>query len=249
MTLTRPTLTLAAIHLAGNALLLWLGYYWLGIGESRALTLLWSLFVALVLITVTTLLHGATFAYFVGQASGLSIAFRTALRHLPAILAAALFVLVLYLVLDRWAGYSSQPTFRIASWLTLKLRKPVKPATILRIFNVITWFFRWVILPVPLLPMVAGAASQGCAFAHFGKLGGRRLYWLEAPILLLCAFWLPFKLIGWVPQAGSFAMEIISFTARLLIAYLLFVASWLLLAFLTSAGKPVLSHSKTVVSP
>ena len=32
MTLTRPTLTLAAAHLAGNALLLFLGYYWLGIG-------------------------------------------------------------------------------------------------------------------------------------------------------------------------------------------------------------------------
>ncbi|SPE31465.1 conserved membrane hypothetical protein [Candidatus Sulfopaludibacter sp. SbA6] len=247
--MTRPNLSLVALHLGGNALLLWLGYYWLGTGESRTLTLLWSFAVALLLVCLTCLLHGATFV-FVGQSSGLSTAFRTALRNLLPILVAAFAVLAVYLLLSRWADYSSQPAFKIASWLTLKLRKPVKPSTILRIFNVVTWLFRWVILPLPLLPMISGVASKGWrGFTHFGKLSGKRLYWLQAPVLLLCSFWLPLRLIGWVPQAGSFVMEILSFAARLLFAYLLFVASWLLLAFLTSAGKPVLSHSRTVVSP
>src|SRR5438552_2499740 len=36
------TRQLAVIHLVGNGLLLWLGYYWLGIGESRASALIWS---------------------------------------------------------------------------------------------------------------------------------------------------------------------------------------------------------------
>ena len=245
--MTRPNLTLVAIHLAGNALLLWLGYYWLGIGESRTLTLLWSLFVALFIVCASCLLHGATFVYFAEQPR-LSQAFRTALRNLPAILTAALLILALYLLLNRWADYSPQPAFKLASWLTLKFRKPVKPSTVLRVFNAVTWLFRWVILPVPFLPMLSGVASKGWrGFARFCKV--KLLYWLQAPILLLCAFWLPFKLLGWVPRSGSFVMEILSFAARLLFAYLLFVASWLLLAFLTSAGKPVLSHSKTTVSP
>ena len=37
-----------AIHLAANAVVLALGYYWLGIAESRAGTLAWSGVVALI---------------------------------------------------------------------------------------------------------------------------------------------------------------------------------------------------------
>ena len=244
--MTRPNLSFVAVHLVGNALLLLLGYYWLGIGESRTLTLLWSLVVVLLFVCLTCLLHGAAL---VGQALGLST-FRTALRNLVPLVLAALAILALYLLVSRWSDYSSDPAFKIASWLTLKFHKPVKPNTILRIFNVVTWLLRWVVLPVPLLPMLSGVASTGWrGFRQFAQLSGRRLFWIQAPILLLCAFWLPLKLINWVPQAGSFTMEILSFSARLLFAYLLFVASWLLLARLTSAGKPVLSHPRTAVSP
>ena len=52
------------------------------------------------------------------------------------------------------------------------------------------------------------------------------------------AFWLPFKLLDGFRRPAVSAMEMVSFSARLLIAYLLFVGAWLLLAFLTSAGKP-----------
>ena len=247
--MTRPNLSLLGLHLAGNALLLLLGYYWLGIGESRTLTLLWSLAVALLFVCAACLLHGATFV-FVGQALGLSTAFRTALRNLLPLVAAALVVLGVYLLLSRWADYSSQPAFKIASLLTLKFRKPVKPSTILGIFNVVTWLLRWVVLPVPLFPMLSGVASTGWrGFARFGKIPGQRLFWLQAPILLLGAFWLPLRLIDWVQQVGSFATEILSFSARLLFAYLFFVVSWLRLARLTSAGKPVVSQPMTAVSP
>ena len=59
---------------------------------------------------------------------------------------------------------------------------------------------------------------------------------LKCPLLLLCALWVPFRLLDWVPHMGSFAMEMVSFVVRLLVAYLLFVAAWLLLAFFTSGG-------------
>jgi hypothetical protein len=63
------------------------------------------------------------------------------------------------------------------------------------------------------------------------------LYWIAAPLLLLCALALPWHLIGWVPHVGSFTMEMLSFTGRVAVAYLLFIAAWTFLASLTGANK------------
>ena len=226
---------LAAVHLVGNALLLWLGYYWLGIGESRALTLAWSVTVALVLLCAACWLHGATFTYFREGPS----AFRTTLRRLLPVVVAAVAVLVVYALLSKWQEYSSRPAFGIASWLTLKLRKPVKPASVLRAFNAALWLVRWIVVPVFVMPLVADIASLGWSGARaFGRLAKSWRYWIATPVLLVCALWLPFRILGWVPQVGGFGVEMASFVVRILAAYLLFTAAWLLLAFLTSRGKP-----------
>ena len=246
--MTRSTRILAAVHVGGNALLLWLGYYWLGIGESRMASLLWSTIVALLLVCLACWLHAATFAYFVGQSPGLSSSFRAALRNLLPILAAAILILALYLLLALWANYSTRPAFTISSWLTLKLRKPVRPNSVYRIFKTVTWLVRWLVLPVIVLPWIAAVSSRGWQ-GFRPKLAARRLYWLQAPVLLLCALWVPFKLLDWVPHVGSFTMEMVSFVIRLLAAYLLFVAAWLLLAFLTSGGRPAMIHSTTEAKP
>jgi len=250
--MTRGTRILSAVHLGANALLLWLGYYWLGIGESRTASLLWSAVVALVLVSLACCLHGATFAYFAGQAVGqdtdLPSSFRTALRNLLAIYAALVVVLLLYFMLTRWSDYSTQPAFDISSWLTLKFRKPVRPNSVFRIFRAVTWFVRWVVLPVILLPWVAAVSFQGWRGLRH-RIAKPRRYWLQAPVLLLCALWVPFVLLGWVPYTGKFAIEMASFVIRLVAAYLLFVAAWLLLAFLTAGGKPVLSHPSTETKP
>jgi hypothetical protein len=245
--MTHSTRILSAVHMAGNALLLWLGYYWLGVGESRTSSLLWSAVIAIVLVSLSCWLHGATFVYFVGKVD-LPAAFRTAVRNLLAVLAAVIVVLLLYFLVARWVDNSAVPGYNISSWLTLKLRKPVRPTAIFRIFNVATWLVRWVILPVIVLPWVAAIASGGW-HAFRRRLATKRLYWIQAPLLLLCALWVPFLLLGWVPYTGNFALEMVSFAIRLLAAYLLFAAAWLVLAFLTSAGRPLLSHPTTEAKP
>ena len=106
-------------------------------------------------------LHGATFASFLGRQSGLRDSFRTALRNLFPILAAVALVLCLYILVGLWADYSTQPAFTISSWLTLKLRKPVKPNSVYRIFRIVTWLVRWVVLPVLVLPWIAGISANG----------------------------------------------------------------------------------------
>ena len=79
------------LHLVANALLLWLGYEWLGVGESTRPRLLFSALDALAILALACWFHGATLVYFRagGPEPKINGAFRTALRHLPALLVAA----------------------------------------------------------------------------------------------------------------------------------------------------------------
>ena len=216
---------LLIVHLAANALLLWLGYLWLGVAESTRLRLVVSAFEVLAILALACWLHGATLVFFrAGDA-----AFRTSMRHLPALVAAAVVVLALYGLLAWAAAASGQPAFRLASWLTLRLRTPVKPANIARIFLGGFWIVRWIVLPVALLPMASGIACRGWrGFGEFTWRGGWRR-WLLVPLLLVAGLLLPFILLSWVPPVGTFTLETVSFSLRILAAYLLFVgALWTL---------------------
>jgi hypothetical protein len=159
----------------------------------------------------------------------LNDAFRTALRHVPALLTAAILVAALYGLLAWAAGASGQPAFRLASWLTLKARTPVKPATVARVFLGGFWIVRWVVLPVGLLPMASGIAARGWrGVGEFSWRSGWR-YWLEVPLLLVTGLLLPLVVLGWVPAVSGFTLEVVSFAVRMLVAYLLFVgALWTL---------------------
>ncbi|MCX6626035.1 MAG: hypothetical protein NTW28_00195, partial [Candidatus Solibacter sp.] len=210
------------LHLMTNALLLWLGYEWLGVGESTRLRLLWSALAALAILVLVCWLHGATMVFFrTGGEAGIGGAFRTAMRHIPALLGAAILMLAIYGLLAWAAAASGQPAFRLASWLTLKLRTPVKPLTVARVFLGGFWIVRWVVLPVGLLPMASGIAARGWrGFGESGWRGGWR-YWLEVPLLLVAGLVLPFAVLGWVPAVSGFTLEMASFSARMVVAYLL----------------------------
>ena len=249
--MTRTARNFCLLHLPSDALLLWLAYEWLSLAESTPLRLVWSAAAALSILTLASWLHGATFASFrSGAKPGIAASFRTVLRNLLPLLLVVLAAIAIYSFLAWWSGYSTTPAAKLASWLTLKFRKPVRPATVLRCFNVVLWMVRWVLLPADLLPLFSGVAARG--WRGFGEFGWRRysrLYRLEVPLLTLCALWLPFRLLNWVPRVSGFGMEMTSFALRIGAAYLLFVGAAMLLAFLTSRGKPAASQFKTVASP
>jgi hypothetical protein len=230
---------LLGLHLVANALLLWLGYEWLGVGESTRLRLAWSGLDALAILALVCWLHGATLVFFRKESEPrINDAFRAALRHVPALLAAAILVLALYGLLAWAAGASGQPAFRLASWLTLKLRAPVKPAMVTRIFLGACWIVRWVVLPAALLPMASGIAERGWrGFSEFNWRSGWR-YWLEVPLLLTVGLLVPFVVLGWVPAVGGFTLEVVSFLSRALVAYLLFVGAIWTLERLTAGRRP-----------
>ncbi|HEX3748820.1 MAG TPA: hypothetical protein VHW09_33070 [Bryobacteraceae bacterium] len=227
------------LQVVGNALLLWLGYYWLGIGEGTGGQLLWSAAVALALAAAACWLHGAAFAYFGPAKRQLRPALGTALRHVLPLLVAAVGLAALYWLLAQCAGWSASPAFRIASYLTMKLRKPVKPSSVLRWFQSAIWLLEWMVVPVLALPMISAIAGRGWAgFRDFGARLRSWLYWIETPLLALLAFWVPFRLFDWVPKAHGFGMEMTSFVLRFGVGYLLCIAVWLLLVFVTVRGTP-----------
>jgi hypothetical protein len=233
---------IAAVQLLGNAAALYLGYYWLSIGEARIGLLAWSLCIALLTAVFFLWMHGAGLVY--GRDPH-GAPFRAALRHLPALLAAAILVLLLYVALAKLQEKCGEPEFGLASWLTLKLRKPVKPAAVMRTANTVFWLLRWIVTPMLLMPWVRAVATRGwLGFRPSGAVGGA---WMEralTPLLLLCALWLPLRLLAWHPLRSSFNLEMASFAVRTLLAYLLFAGGLLALE-----GMPLFTQRKSAVSP
>jgi hypothetical protein len=230
---------LAAVQLVGNALILYLGYYWLGVGEARAGLLIWSFAVALLAACLFLWLHGAGLLHGRNPQSSY---FRDALLRLPVFLGIAIAVLLIYVFTTKLQEWLSGPAFTFASWLTLKLRKPVKPAAMLGFVAAIFWVIRWIVLPVVLAPWVV-------RFAARGRTGPTRpaISWKERaliPILLLAALWLPLRLLAWHPIMTGYGIEMTSFIVRVLIAYLLFV-----LGLMALEGMPLFTQRKSVGSP
>jgi hypothetical protein len=229
--MSTATLKLGGVHLAANALLLWVGYEWLGMAESTGVRLAASALYALAILALACWLYGATLVYFRSGGSRLNESFRIALRHLVPLVAAAAVVIAIYGLST--ANFLSQPAFETASFLTLKLHKSVKPSTVMSVFRVLLWIVRWVVLPVALLPMASGIATQGWrGFREFTWRASWR-YWIAVPVLLAASLTLPRMLLGWTPQ-GTFVLEFVSFSLRSLFAYVLLVGGLIGLCVVTS---------------
>jgi hypothetical protein len=242
---------LCALHLFGNALLLWIGYYWLGLGESDAAHLAWSALVIVACICGALWLHGTALVLFErGNETRFGGAARTALRHLAPLFLLAMVAAVVYGLLARWHDGFGHNAFVLGSYATMKLRKPVAPSGVLRGFYVLIWLLRWMIVPALLFAFAAGVAMQGWAGFRLGNLRRAQwFYWLEVCALLLCAIWAPLKLVNWIPQTDRFALQVASLLSRLGVGYLLFVMALLVLEFVTSRGRPRATQLSTAGSP
>ncbi len=218
-----------ALHAIGNAVLLWLAYYWLGVGESTVPRLVWSAALALMIVCAALVLQGGAHAGSV----------KTAARNLLPLLAIALVAGLLYAGLAWWSGAISDEAVRAGSWLTLKTRKPVKPENIERALRIVLWLMRWVVAPWLVVPVASAAASAGFGAFRLSSWRRKALYWLWMPALVVIALWAPLRLMGWVPQIENFWGQMASFAARAVVAYLLLTGGLLVLARLSrdSAGQ------------
>jgi hypothetical protein len=222
------TVKIWALHLVANAVVIAGVYEWLTIGDSTALRLVATALFGLLLVVFTVWLHGIVFAHFREPEASVTVAFRSALRRLPLLILVAIVAAGLYWLLEWLLGKAYNTSVDIASWLTLHLHKAVHPSLILRIF---TWKVRiveWVIVPVLLLPLAA-------------KTWTARLrewtFWVLCPVLLLLAIYVPWRLMNWVRWHGGLGLEMTSFIARWLVAWLLFVTAWFAVVALACGRK------------
>src|ERR1051326_1206232 len=105
-----PVVTL--VHFTANAVLLSVGYYWLGVGESRTSTLLWSILIAVLFLLFAACAYAAPLAYFREPgAREIGAAWRSGVRNLLPFLVAAAIIGALVIVLNR-AGATAAPGVR-----------------------------------------------------------------------------------------------------------------------------------------
>lgn len=247
----RSTLRLLALHLIGNASLLLLGYYWLGTSESDGLHLLWSFTVCLLVISGVLWLHGSSLVFFRQERRSLGDAFRLSLKHLPSLLALAIVGATVYAGLHWVAQAFDHTAFLIASFVTMKIRKPLAPEKVLGAYHLLLWLLRWLVLPALLFVAMRNVAEGGWNGFRWRRSSMARfaVRSLITCALLLLALAVPLKLLSWVPSFSQFEMQMASLVTRMGVAYLLFVLSLLAIEFMTASGRPVRTQPSTVPSP
>jgi len=217
------TVKIWGLHLLANAAVVAAVYQWLKIGDSTALRLTATALFGLLLVAFTVWLQGLVFAHFREPDLPVVALLRAALRRLLPLTLVALLAAALYWLLEWLLGRADGPAAATASWFTLHLRSPVHPAAILSIFTWAIRFAEWVVVPVLLLPLAASAFVARLRAWTF---------WVGCPVLLLVAIYVPWRLMHWVPWQGGLGLEMTSFIARWLVAWLLFVTAWFALVAL-----------------
>lgn len=250
--MTGSRIAIAVSHLIGNALLLFLGYYWLGLGESDALHLAFSAAVVLLFFLGAVWLHGTALVLFKpDENTRFGAAARRALRNLAPLAVLCVIVLLIYMALSHFYDSFGHKAFQLGSYTTMKLRRPVEPPKVLSAFHGFIWILRWLVVPFLALPIAAAVADLGWKGFSLSALKRSRklLFWIQAGVLCLLAIYLPLHLFYWIPQVSSFALETVSVVLRFTLGYFLFTGGLLALEFVTSAGSPRSTQVNTVVSP
>jgi hypothetical protein len=233
------------IHLIANAAILVGIYQWLWIPDRTALHLALSALSGAALLALALWLHGSTLAHFgaahARQESALAQAFRQTLGTLAGFaLWAVLLTVVILLCLQLHAFREGAATWT-ASFLTLRLRRPVSPSGV-------SAAFRWGIVLLAAVAVPAALMPWGCNIARNGLRGlltrslrpsGRSLrrfrYWMGFAVLCVAGGVIPYQLVWWVPEVDGLGLETASVLARFGIAYVFAVTAWLCLVSYVAA--------------
>ncbi|HSC77837.1 MAG TPA: hypothetical protein VLB32_04680 [Candidatus Acidoferrales bacterium] len=231
-----------ALHVAANAAWLAAAYAWLWIPDERIWQLLVSLLGGVLLATTFFWLHGGTCVFFEQKHSGwpmpVATPFRGPLRRVPPLILWGLVTLLLYWAVGFVADFVPRASDWLASALTLTFRTPVSPEYTLKFLSTLDWVVEWILLPLLLLPWGAEVAAKG--FAGFAgrsvaaawKVFRRGGYWVGYLVSFALGVYVPVQLVHWVPEVESLGGQAASLAARFIVAYLLFVTAWLVLASL-----------------
>jgi hypothetical protein len=221
------------IQAVGNALLFWCAFSWLGIRDSKSWQLIETAILGLAILIPWLWLQDGTLAYCGDRSQGLWPAFRRGARSLVIFALVVLAFCLLFGAMGKLEPALTTAGERTSSWLTFHLRKPIKPATWVKIYLALLWGARWIVLPAIFLPIAAGAAMNG---TRGMRRGGGRIFWLQYLFALVVGLYIPGLLIHWVPKLTGTAPEVLSFVLRFGLAYIILITMWLAVSFFASGG-------------
>jgi hypothetical protein len=248
--MTKSKFLMFSAHLIGNALLLLLGYYWLGLSESDGLHLAFSAAIIVLFALGTLYLHGTSLVLF-REHSTFAVATKRTLRNILPLLILGIVIILIYVALNYFYNSFGHEAFNIGSYTTMKLRRPVEPTKVLIAFHIFIWILQWFVVPILAFPLAAEVANKG--WSGFNSSAFHRskkfLFWIEAAVILVAATHLPLHLFFWIPKMSSFPLEVVSVTLRIGIGYLLFTAGLLAVEYFTASGNPPVTQLNTAPSP
>ena len=219
------------IQAAANALLSWCAFAWLGIRDSRASQLLETVIFGLLIVVPWLWLQNATLAYCGDRSPGLGGVFRKSGKTVLIFSGVVIVFVLLVWALGRLEEPLTTLGQRTASWLTFHLRKPIKPVTWAKAYLAVLWGVRWIALPVLLLPVAAGVATNGVRGI---RRSAGKVFWVQYLLAFVIGAYIPGLLMGWVPRLTGTTAQVLSFILRFGLAYILVITTWLMLAFFSA---------------
>jgi hypothetical protein len=118
--------------------------------------------------------------------------------------------------------------WKIPSWLTLKLNRPVRIAPFVKAVQILFGFLLWGVLPA-LATMLLTARERGYGLWSGWRIAHLWRLWAITALTLIVLEVLPWQLAHWVPHMHSALGELFCAIARIGAAVLLAVMGWLLL--------------------
>ena len=240
------------IQFVANPLLFALFVGWLLLPVATEFHLLLNGLVIVVFAAAALVLHAGTLNFYSVQNRDAQArareAFRRALRNIFAVAAGAALLFVLWALLDSTEPLQLTLPFYVRSLLPEFIRRHLEPSWFQIALEGIVFAIRWVLIPGLVLPLLVEAVNSG--FRAFGKPGGaavknsakRVSYWLVLVLAAVAGFIAPASLMDWSPEFknSTLHLEAISLVARLSAAYILAVASWLLVCSVVGClSRPV----------
>jgi hypothetical protein len=237
------------LNFVANAVVLAAAYFWLLIPDARGWQVAGSAMLAILVVILVLWLRAGTLAYFriaeFRKDGTIWRAYRHALRHVPAL---ALWVVV-FLVLA-WVLLSLRPYApQFAVWIRQKLGAGPSPRNLMAYANWLLLLLVGIVLPGLWLPVATTVSAVGFIPEHIvrsRRVWKQPLYWLWFCPLLGFGIYLPYKLVWWIPDLQTIRQQAWSMSLRFLVAYLIGVAAFLALVWMTSSQTdredPIMDH-------
>jgi hypothetical protein len=228
------------IQLAGNAVLFALFAGWLSLPVASELHVLLNALAILALAAAGLTLHAGTLNFYSEQSLSerplVRSAFGRAVKNIFAIAVCVGLVFALWALLDLSKSRQLALPFYLRSLLPDFIRVRLAVWWFQIAVEGIVFSIRWILIPGLILPLVVEAANSG--FRAFGKLGFAALgnsvkragYWIVLLLAAVAGCAAPVSLLDWTPEFKNptLHLEALSLIARFFAAYILAVASWLL---------------------